>query len=56
MSLESRTIDGVTTPGVAGNPKSQAKDRPSVPATAAPGEPRPGPDFGGEAGDIGEAG
>jgi hypothetical protein len=56
MSQQPRTITGVTAPGSAGNPASKAKDRPSVPAAAAPGEPRPGPDFGGQAGDIGEAG
>jgi arsenite oxidase large subunit len=55
-SFQDRTSDGITAPGVAGNPASTAKDRESVPARAAPGEDRPGPDFGGQAGDLGEAG
>jgi arsenite oxidase large subunit len=46
MSFDDRTVDGVTSPGSAGNPESQAKDRLKVPVRPGPGEPRPGPDFG----------
>jgi arsenite oxidase large subunit len=46
MSFEERTVDGVTRPGSAGNPESEAKERLRVPVKPGPGEPRPGPDFG----------
>jgi arsenite oxidase large subunit len=46
MSFDDRTVDGVTSPGSAGNPESDAEDRLSVPVKPGPGEPRPGPDFG----------
>jgi hypothetical protein len=52
MSFQDRTIDGVTERGSAGNPRSRAKDRLSVPVEPAPGEPRPGPDFGAGGGDV----
>jgi arsenite oxidase large subunit len=52
MSFEDRTVDGVSGQGSAGNPASKAKDKLSVPAKPAPGEPRPGPDFGAGGGDI----
>lgn len=52
MSFEDRTVDGVTEPGSAGNPKSKAKDRLRVPVKPGPGEPRPGPDFGAGARDV----
>jgi len=52
MSFQDRTIDGVTQPGEAGNPESNAKNRLKVPAKPAPGEPRPGPDFGAGGGDV----
>jgi arsenite oxidase large subunit len=45
MSFQDRTIEGVKTATVAGNPQSKAKDRLSVPATPAPNEPPPQPDF-----------
>jgi hypothetical protein len=45
MSFQDRTIEGVKTPTVAGNPESKAKDRLSIPATPAPNEPPPQPDF-----------
>jgi arsenite oxidase large subunit len=51
-SFEDRTVDGVKTPGSAGNPKSEAKDRLKVPVEPGPGEPRPGPDFGAAGGDV----
>jgi hypothetical protein len=52
MSFENRTVDGGGARGSAGNPASKAKDRLSVPAKPAPGEPRPGPDFGAGGGDV----
>jgi anaerobic selenocysteine-containing dehydrogenase len=52
MSLSDRTIDGVSSPGSAGNPASKAQDELSVPVKPAPGEPRPGPDFGAGGGDV----
>jgi len=52
MSFQSRTVDGITAPGAAGNPRSKAEDRLEVPARPLPGEPRPGPDFGQRAGDV----
>jgi hypothetical protein len=51
MSFQDRTIEGVKTATVAGNPQSKAKDRLSVPATPGPNEPPPQPDF--EAGGSG---
>ena len=51
MSFQDRTVDGVEG-GSAGNPQSQAEDRLSVPVEPAPGEPRPGPDFGAGGGDV----
>src|ERR671919_305112 len=52
MSFADRTVDGVTTPGSAGNPESEAEDRLRVPVKPRPGEPRPGPDFGAAGGDV----
>ncbi len=51
-SFEPRSVEGVTSPGSAGNPNSKAKDKLSVPVKPAPGEPRPGPDFGAGGGDV----
>jgi anaerobic selenocysteine-containing dehydrogenase len=45
MSLDDRTVDGVTGQGVAGNPASQAEDKLQVPAVPDPTEPKPEPDF-----------
>jgi arsenite oxidase large subunit len=52
MSLQDRTVDGVKSTGEAGNPNSRVKDKLRVPAKPAPGEPRPGPDFGAGGGDV----
>jgi anaerobic selenocysteine-containing dehydrogenase len=52
MSLQDRTVDGVKSPGEAGNPNSNVKDKLRVPAKPGPGEPRPGPDFGAGGGDV----
>jgi hypothetical protein len=54
LSLQSRTVDGVTNPGADGNPKSKATDELQVPATGSPGWDHP--DFSKEAGDLGGAG
>ena len=45
MSLQDRTIDGVTGQGTAGNPQSRAEDAIEVPAVPSPTEPEPEPDF-----------
>jgi hypothetical protein len=52
MSLQDRTVEGVKSPGEAGNPNSRVNDKLRVPAKPAPGEPRPGPDFGAGGGDV----
>jgi anaerobic selenocysteine-containing dehydrogenase len=46
MSFDERTVDGVTKPGSAGNPESEAVDHLSVPVKPGPGEPEPSPEFG----------
>jgi arsenite oxidase large subunit len=57
MTFGDRTVDGMSARGAAGNPRSQGSDSPAVPLRAAPGDAKPGPDFGGApAGDIGRAG
>lgn len=52
MSFQDRTAEGESGRGAAGNPASEAEDRLRVPAKPAPGEPRPGPDFGAAGGDV----
>jgi arsenite oxidase large subunit len=55
-SPQERSVAGVTAATSDGNPESKAKDTLSVPAQAPTGEPPPTPDFGPEAGDLGQPG